>query len=637
MNSTLQAFLVILILSASILHGCGSESADPVLPDSSGTRTAGTDSHQLWGLWDVEIVPDNDGSAELVFTPVRSPQLHLNVVGLLESSGPAAVGIDPPVTIKDGILDVDIRLTHPFELVKLTGFDVRGILIGHGAYAGFSQSLFYAGPDDIQLLNADGHTTLWNPTDYSGSGYVDGKLGQPDALENFTATLNGYKYFSMDLDTNGDVGKMPTENRGAFLSYSSNARHYKIKLGDKGLTFQYAIDANWWTPDQPVEVPGSFDVERANCPEPYHLSVYMGPGITGEGGSSDLTIDVFDWQSDCDTVNVEAPILISDSAILTNPDDMGDFVRFQTTLTNELMPAGDFADLLIYGEGQDPDSMTVYADYRLFRIPLPRVPAGGVEITLPEDKAYKTIGIEYTYGGTDYDYGSGSPAPVDYNDIDGPWDFIQVANLNNHTRMALSKDDPEVAGFSGEFPASVTHFWRTQWLIGSQPDELYQAEVHNEVENKLRLLGIYEEGHLQSAVPFDPPIDFIYPLNTSTHNTADETYTVIPFLLTFSISFETWGVGEGMTFVPVSPGVNGWGWEAQPALLTRTIASFETGGMMGQGPLGTALLYEWIADDGTVYGFIMASNVTDSDPNFNESTYEITGMAGAQAIQAVNQ
>ncbi len=628
--------LLILALSTASFPACGNDNSDPVGPADSIGNPASCASRQLWGLWDVEVIPDGAGSAELVFTPLRSSQLHLNVVGLLEGSGQPAVGIDPPISFVDGILDVDIRLTHPFDVVKFCGFDVRGIMIGHGAYAGFSHSLFYAGPDDIQLLNADGHSRLWNPTDYSGKGYIDGKLGQPDALENFTATLNGYKYFAKGLLPDMSVADMPKDDRGVFLASSSNARHYKIRLGDKDLTFQYAIDANWWKPTQPVEVPDSFDIERANCPEPYYISVYIEPGIMGTGGSAEVVIDVYDWQKDCNQVTLEAPLLLDTISVLANPDDMGDFVRFTTTLTNENLPSGEFADVLIHASGIDPESSVTYYDYRLFRLPLPRVPTGGVVITIQDDMAYKTIGVEYVYGGTGYDYDTGPGAPVDYDDTVGPWDFTPVPNEEGGNRAALAKDDPEVADFADTFNPAVTHLWRTEWLMANELQQIYQAEVHNTSIDKLRLWGIYEQEVLDGAVDFDDPIDFDYPMDTSTHYSVSNEYWIFPVMLSFKISFERWGIGEGIAFVPVEPGLYGWGWETQACLLTRTIASFETGGLLGQGPLGDALIYEWIADDGTTYGSIMAGNDPGGPPNFDDATYEIIGLAGAQVLRSID-
>ncbi|HDS29898.1 MAG TPA: hypothetical protein ENN67_02515 [Firmicutes bacterium] len=632
---SLIIYLTCVIFLVSLI-GCGVDPSNPLSVKTTSDIEEVQTSRHLWGLWNVEIIPDQNDSAEIIFMPMRISQAHINIVGLLESAGPAAVGIDPKVVLKNGILDVDIKLTHPYEGNNFAGFDVRGILIGHGSMDGFSKAFFYAGPNDMQLLNADGHTTLWNPTQYKGTGYIDGKMGKPDSIANFTATLNGFKYFAEGLGKDMKIADMPTNLRGAFLPKSSNVRHYKIKLGDKGLTFQYAIDINWWKPSQPVEIPDSFDVMRANCPEPYDIDVYISPGITGYGGTAQVVIDVRDWQNNCDTVYLEAPLLTDTIQTLSNPEDMSGFKRFTTSIVNEKLPAENFADILIYGEGTDPENLKTYANYRLFRLPLAKVPDGGVIITLQDDMHYKTIGTEYTYGGSSYDYGGGNPPPVDYSDTDGVWDFTLIPNDGTGTRKAIPKDDPEVAGFAGDFSSSTQYFWRTEFLVGDDAEQIYQAESHSESTNKLRLWGIYEEENLQGSVPFDPPIDFPYPMDKTTYYKVTKTYTVIPFILTFKITFERWGIGEGVAFVPVEPGLYGWGWDTQAALETRTIASFETGGLMGQGLLGTALQYEWIADDGIGYGSIVSGNSPDNDPNFDESTFEIIGVASAQALRAIN-
>lgn len=624
---------LILIPAIFLAVSCAGGDRAPVEP-AVNSFDQDHSSRQLWGIWDVEVIPDGSGSAEVIFEPARQSQVHMNVVGLVESGGGAAVGVEPPVVVEDSILDVDIRLTHPFDIDRFTGFDVRGILIGHGSYGGFSESLFYAGPNDMELMNADGHTSLWNPTDYKGSGYRDGKLGTPDAIANFTATLNGYKYFSDDLTPNMSVSDMLTTKRGAFGAGMSNVRHYTIRLGDKGLSFQYAIDANWWKPTEPVEIPDSFDVERANCPEPYHLDLWVGPGITRDGGSADFHLDVYDWQKDVTTVFLEAPLLTDDVMTLEDPEDFGDYVRFTGTLSNDNLPDFEQAEILVYARGVDPVSSTTYTDYHLYHLPLAAIPDGGVVITVQDDMSYKTIGNSYEYGGSSYDYSVGNAPPVDYEDHDGVWDFTGIPNDESGIREVLDKTDPEVAPFAGDFSPHVTHFFKTQWLIEDQTRDLYQAESHNEDARILRLWGIYEEQDLEGSVPFDPPIDFEYPMDIDTHYSVDREYTVIPILLTLKISYETWGIGEGVAFVPVEPGVNGWGWDTQASLETRTVLSMETGGVLGEGPLGTALIYEWIADDGTVYGTITSGNAPDEDPNFDEETYEITGSVSALALRS---
>jgi len=631
--------IVTVILSIVITAGCSRTAIEPV---STDMRVSGQNesTRQLWGFWDVEVIPDGNGSAEIIFTPMHSAQVHMNVVGLMEAGGGAAVGIEPPVTLVDGVLDVNIVLTHPFSgLDKFSGFDVRGILIGHGSVGGFSDLLFYAGPSDMQLTNADGHSRLWNPSEYTGSGYVDGKLSVPDAIANYSATLNPYKYFADDLTANEAIPDMLKVKRGAFTAGASNVRHYTIKLGDKGLSFQYAIDANWWAPTEPVVVPDSFPVERANCPEPYHMEVTMTPGIHGEGGSTDIVCDVYDWQKDVTAVYVEAPLLTSEIIELGNPQDNGDFVSYTGTLTNVDLPSADHADILVYARGTDPVTSIEYTCYRLFNYPVVHIPPGGVIITIQDDMFYKTMDVEYDYISSDYDYSDGNPPPVDYTDTDGPWDFTLVPADASSIRVALDPNDPEVAGFKNEFSGNVTHFFKTEFALDGDPQGVYQAEAHNEGANLLRLWGIHASEPLIEDLydfPLDPPIDFQYPESVSTDYSVTKNYTLIPFLLTMRVTYHLWGIGEGVVFIPQEPGVHGWGWEPYAALETRTMASFSTDGILGQGEMGKALMYTWTADDGVMCGTVNSGNSPDSDPNFDDGTYEITGGAGANTLRSIN-
>ena len=632
-------FFICAIILVPIALACSTSSELPNTPDMA--RNSDTSmSRQLWGFWDVDVIPDGHGSASLIFTPRHTTQVHLNVVGIMESGGDAAVGIEPPVTLVDGILDVNVKLTHPFEgLDKFTGFDVRGILIGHGSMGGFSESLFYAGPTDMQLLNADGHSRLWNPTEYTGSGYVDGKLSAPDAIKNYTATLNPYKYFADDLTANQSIPDMLKVKRGAFTAGKTNVRHYQIKLGDKGLSFQYAVDANWWTPTEPVVVPDSFDPAKANCPEPYHMEVWMGPGIYSDGGSAKIIVDVYDWQKDVTGVSVEAPLLYDGITELSDPQDNGDFVTYTGNISNVNLPAGNRADILIYARGTDPVTLKEYTCYRLFSYPIVHVPDGGVIITVQDDKFYKTKGVEYTYISSGYDYGTGNPPPVDYADHDGPWDFTGIPADSSSTREALDPNDPEVASFKSQFSGNVTHFFKTEVALTGTPQSVYQAEAHNEGANLLRLWGMHTSEPVVQDIqdfPLDPPIDFQYPETTSTDYTVSQNYTLIPFLLTMKVTYHLWGMGEGVAFVPIQPGVNGWGWDVQAALETRSFAAFETGGLLGQGDMGKALLYTWTADDGLAYGSISAGNSPGSDPNFDEGTFDVTGGAAVNTLQMIN-
>ncbi|MCK4720621.1 hypothetical protein KAU08_08175 [bacterium] len=645
MENRISLLVFSLTLILIIITGCSGKSNPPLVPDITRDQDIHDSSRMLIGLWDVEVIPDSRGSADIIFIPVRSPQVHLNILGIIQNNLPGLT-LEQPISLVDNILEFTLRYHHPLPMLKYTVFDMRGIFIGHGTKTGFSEGLVYAGETDFQVLNADGHTRLWNPAEYSGMGYIDGKLLPPHSEANYTATLNGYKYFTTSLDPDQDVTTMDIATRGAFPADFSAARHFVLKLSDTGLPFQYAVDANWWFPTEPVEVPGSFDVERANCPEPYHMDVTIGPGISAVSGSAGVQVDIYDWQNDVENVYLEAPEMIFDTLVLSDPVDMDGFLRFNGILNNDLLPHGDSADILIYAEGTDPESLKTYRDYRLYSLPLFRLPPGGVIITLQDDMAYKKIGVEYEYGGTDYDIPAGNFPPVDQADLDGPWDFTAVPNDASSIRSAIAKTDPEVAGFAGNFTGYVNHFFKTQLALGDTPEEIYQAEEHWEGGNVLRLWGFYYDGTaipdgISPAFPLDPPIDFQYPIDIHTHYVVYEEYIIGPsfpvILLTLKIRFEIWGLGEGITFAPEEPGIYGWGWNAQPSLLVRTFASLETGGLLGQGPMGDALMYEFIADDGTVYGIMMAGNSPTGDPNFSETTFEILGGVNVATLRSVTE
>lgn len=631
------SFTLILI----IITGCSGKSNPPLAPDITRDQLITDPSRILIGLWNVDVIPDTRGSADIIFIPVRSPQIHLNILGIIQNNLPGLT-LEQPISIVDNILEFTLRYHHPLPMDQYTVFDMRGIFIGHGSKTGFSEGLTYAGVTDFQVLNADGHTRLWNPSEYTGMGYIDGKLLPPHSVANYTATLNGYRYFATDLGPDQDVTTMDISNRGAFLAGQSAARHFVLKLSDTGDPFQYAVDANWWPPTEPIEVPGSFDVERANCPEPYHMDVTIGPGISAVSGSADIQVDIYDWQNDVENVYLEAPEMIFDTLVLSDPVDMDGFLRFNGTLNNDLLPPDDAVDILIYVEGTDPDSLKTYRDYRLYSFPLFRIPPGGVIITLQDDMAYKKIGVDYEYGGADYDTTAGNFPPVDQADLDGPWDLTGIPNDASSIRSALAKTDPEVAGFANSFSGYVHHFFKTQLALGDTPEQIYQAEEHWEGGNVLRLWGFYYDGTaipdgVNPAIPLDPPIDFQYPIDINTHYVVYEEYIIGPsfpvILLTLKIRFEIWGLGEGIAIVPEEPGIYGWGWNAQPALLVRTFATLETGGLLGQGPMGNALMYEFIADDGTVYGTMLAGNSPSGDPNFDDTTFEILGTVNVAALR----
>jgi YVTN family beta-propeller protein len=194
------------------------------------------------------------------------------------------------------------------------------VLISNGSIGGFTDTdLLIPGPDDLHLVNADGLTRWWNPSEFPMNGtifgYTDGLLGTPYSMANYSATLNGYKYFCDDLaDPHDPMSDVDPTRRGIFSAGQKNVRHYTIDMGTTGLIFNYAIDASWTFPlgPPPWEVPDDFPPE-ANRPEAWNVSTgiienTMWNDGVDSGGDLSLQIDVYDWfNGELNLVTVESP------------------------------------------------------------------------------------------------------------------------------------------------------------------------------------------------------------------------------------------------------------------------------------------------------------------------------------------
>ncbi len=123
--------------------------------------------------------------------------------------------LEGPPDFHDGLIEVDIGLTHPNDDAIFTGFDVCGTIISQGSIeASGDSSVLIPGPDDLHLLNPDGYTRWFNPTEFpydaehKMTGYVDGVMGTPDSSADYSATVNAYKYFADgDLDFDEAFGE----------------------------------------------------------------------------------------------------------------------------------------------------------------------------------------------------------------------------------------------------------------------------------------------------------------------------------------------------------------------------------------------------------------------------------------------
>ncbi len=309
---------LVLALASVIALACSSSSHTPTAPDLTVERPLAAEigGTHLWGIWDVALDPTT-WTAEIV--PVRGVQFTCNVTQFLQPpispKNLMGIDIDPLTDFITGHVLVDVIFTHPFPgLDMYTGFDVRGVCIGNGTIQGIADSnILYAGEEDLRVLNADGLTRWFNPSEFTKYGtifgFTLGKMGAPNY--DFNATLNGYKYFCDGLESQDDVAQFFADPscinpRGLFSAGNTLRRRYDLQFPTVGgvpqYRFQYAVIASWDQPagDQPYEIPDDFPLS-ANCQEAYCFSAadqsdmyYVDEDTSG--GTLGLMVRVFDHQ-----------------------------------------------------------------------------------------------------------------------------------------------------------------------------------------------------------------------------------------------------------------------------------------------------------------------------------------------------
>ncbi len=300
---------IILSFMLLIAVGCA-HGANPVVPSEKNTAV-NQSNHALWGYAEMRC---NIETGEVDLTPMRSSELHLNVLGPVMATSGMDITIDSLASdFLNGLFVMDISLTHPFAgQDKLSGFDVKGILITPGTL--ICGPWVIAGPEETQLLNRDGLTLWWNPTDFTGGGLLGYSPGSPGCQDPalLTATINPFKSYADALGPTSPLGDLilpmldDDAGRAIFTSGTTNTRRYEIQFpvfGGPVCIFNYAIDASWAAPvpNPPSAVPDDFPL-AANQPEAFKIDIiypnntleYMEGG--GVGGNLRVRAIVSDWQ-----------------------------------------------------------------------------------------------------------------------------------------------------------------------------------------------------------------------------------------------------------------------------------------------------------------------------------------------------
>jgi len=611
--------LVMAVILLAISAGCsGVAPTSPATSSMPASLQSSGPGRILWGYYDFLVDPSK-GEVDIV--PLRQVEKHYNALQFMETPTTTQVSLEGPPKFGGGKLSVDIGLNHPFPQAIYTGFDVRGILMSRGSLD-FGDGVRLPGTNDFHLLNPDGYTRFWNPTEFEGAGYQDGILGVPYSVGKYDATINGFKYFAQELEADEPIVGFANPWRGAFFAGHKNVRHYEIKIGGAGIKFNYAVDASWAMPDAiPPAIPGDFDPDKANSKEAWLIVPHFESQLTPTGGECSVAVDVYDWQgiATIDAVHIQAPDFFDGAIELGNPVDNGNYFTFSGNFTNDNGGYGADIPLLI----RVVDTAAAGNPY-IEAFQLAHISNGDVEITLQEDAIYKTPGTDYTFGQTSFELSVVEP-PFDYLDMDGPWDFMNFTPASNIHRVIFAPTDPEVSGFANAFPKAVDCFVRDPGTEGP----VYRAEEHNLTQGVLFVHGMYSLEDFQGVVKYSPPATFPYPYNKATDFTATKIVWIIPSLLWIKFDYHIKAVGQGWAYVPLEGGT--W----HNCLYLRTTLDLTSGGDLGQGWVGTLLYLEWIADDGTVVGQVLTGNDSDEGFNFDPDTWEITGIATFMGLKEI--
>ena len=215
------------------------------------------------------------------------------------------------------------------------------------------------------MLNADGFTRWWNPTEFTAPGlfgYTQGSLAKtPVSL--LTATVNPYKYFASVLGPTDSMQPIYSQTPdssgdcGVFSAGTSHTREYKIQFPmNPGpvIKLGYAIAASWAPPtvSPPANIPHDFPIS-ANQPEAFYIafastanSLYYDKNSGAAGGVLRLLLNVHDWQGmqaganapQVGAVEISSPDLFSGTVNATLVDDNQSRAQYSVDLSSKVLP-----------------------------------------------------------------------------------------------------------------------------------------------------------------------------------------------------------------------------------------------------------------------------------------------------------
>ena len=476
----LQIGVIVLFL---LLQGCG-KNENPVAPQSdySGTQTVLADSQKtvqsnryLWGIWDVRISGDRE-TVEII--PDRSSTMHFNTVRLMEEVPcTTCIVIIIKQFIPPDILSVDFRLQHPFPgPMNLTAFDLRGIIINGADYTFPATNRSVGmGHDKLVLLNPDGYTSLFNPTEFpKDSGmppilrYYPGKLELDGDL---SSTLNPFIAYSQDLP------------RRVFYVASAETRNIHVRLPDVPVEFGYAVDVSWM-PVENVDDPLVDFPPEANCVEAYKIDLPDYVQVSA-GEMSEITVEIFDHQGyeTISLVTLEAPEIFSGVIPFDFVESSGiESCTYSGELTNELNAVPGNYPLLVRVTDKFLDDIHGQVDaWQIGEMTVvePQEPIGGWAQAWGESGHDRGLGVATDDSGNVYVTGY-FEGTVDFNPDGGD---PRISNGDNDA-------------FLSKFDSSGNFEWARTW--GGTGYDLGHGVATDGFGN------VYVTGYFESSVDFDP-------------------------------------------------------------------------------------------------------------------------------------
>ncbi len=461
-------------LAAAILTGCaGSGVQEPITPSSSvANAVADAGNRYVWGLWNVRISADRE-RVEVI--PCRNADMHFNVLRLLEVTPcHTCLTIENIHPAGPNELQADVRLAHPFPgLIKYTGFDVRGIFIAQTDFT-FPVSGREIGWGDTvpRMLNPDGYTPLFNPTEYpptfpAALGYVPGKYATGGDL---SATLNPFMAYRKDAP------------RRMFEAGSAETRTVQIYAPPGPIYFGYAVDACWEPVENVVDPLTDFPPE-ANCLEAYGISVAVASELLPHPGIMvpiDVTVYDHQGQSTIASVTMECPDLFSGELALGFSSIIGDDgYLFTGTLPNQLGAGiGEYPLLVRVRDTQSDPNLGQIDAWRIEKA------------TVGPDRGWAR-----TWGWTSVDRGYSVAADASGN-LYVAGVFMDTVDFDPGPGIDNYISNGELDSFLSKFDSCGNFLWARTWG-GTNSDRGYLVAIDASG-------NVYVIGDFTDTVDFDP-------------------------------------------------------------------------------------------------------------------------------------